>query len=238
MPIFLLKSILGLIFFSLGIGAALSMLTLMGRQNRKMSAPLLRIMHKTFGFIFLVLFIVLSVICIKYVAMAGDQLPPRAISHSILALALFIILAIKILIVRFYKQLLKFVPVMGLFIFFLAFIVTASSSGFYFLRLATPPSPGIETPLPNTKPLLGSVERGKIIFQDNCSFCHYHDREENKMGPGLKGLLKKETLPLSGKPATIENVRNQIIRPFLTMPSFKSLPEQDMADLLVYIEIL
>jgi hypothetical protein len=113
---------------------------------------------------------------------------------------------------------------MGLFIFSLAFITTASSSGFYFLRLAAPPSPGFKIPLPNTKPWRGSSERGKIIFQDKCSSCYYPGREENKMGPGLKGFHKNEILPQSGQPATIENVRNQIIRSFLTMPSFNSLP--------------
>jgi MFS-type transporter involved in bile tolerance (Atg22 family) len=77
MPIFLLKSIMGLIFFAAALGAAFSMFTLMGRQNRKMKPSLLKILHKTNGYIFLLLLLVISYVCIKYVAGVGDRLPPR-----------------------------------------------------------------------------------------------------------------------------------------------------------------
>jgi len=238
MPIFLLKSIMGLIFFAAALGAALSMLTLMGRQNRKMKPSLLKILHKINGYIFLLLLLVISYFCIKYVAGVGDNLPPRALSHSILALFLLIIFFIKILIVRFFKQFLKFVPVLGIIVLSLAFVVCATSAGFYFLRAANPVSAGADDSSLQNNSLKGSVEKGKILFQNKCSFCHFADKEENQTGPGLKGLLKKEKLPHSGRPATVEIVRNQLFRPVLTMPSFKNLPEQDIADLLAYLGII
>jgi hypothetical protein len=58
------------------------------------------------------------------------------------------------------------------------------------------------------------------------------------MVSGLKGLLQKKTLLQSGRAATIENVRAQLIRPVLTMPSLKYFLEGKMADLLAYLEIL
>lgn len=238
MPIFLLKSIMGLIFFATALGAALSMFTLMGRPNRKMKPSFLKILHKTNGFIFLLLLLVISYICIKYVAGVGDSLPPRAISHSILALFLLIIFFIKILIVRFFKQFLKFVPVLGIIVLTLAFVVSATSAGFYFLRSADSISETVDNSALPLNSLKGSAEKGKALFQNNCSFCHYADKEESQTGPGLKGLLKKEKLPHSGRPATVENVRNQLINPIHSMPSFKDLPEQDLADLLAYIGII
>ena len=228
MPIFLLKSIMGLIFFAAALGAALSMLTLMGRQNRKMKPSLLKILHKINGYIFL----------IKYVAGVGDSLSPRAISHSILALFLLIIFFIKILIVRFFKQFLKFVPVFGMIVLTLAFVVTATSAGFYFLRSADSVSTSMDNSTLPVKSLEGFAETGAVLFQNKCGFCHYSDREEGQTGPGLKGLLKKEKLPHSGRPATIENVKNQLINPVSFMPSFKDLPEQDIADLLAYLGII
>ncbi len=229
---------MGLIFFAAAFGAALSMLTLMGRQNRKMKPSFLKILHKINGYIFLILLLIISYVCIKYVAGVGDRLPPRAISHSILALFLLIIFFIKISIVRFFKQFLKFVPVLGIIVLTLAFVVTASSAGFYFLRSADSISETVDnSPIP-VNSLEGSAEKGKTLFQNNCSFCHYADKEESQTGPGLKGLLKKEKLPHSGRPATVENVRNQLINPIHSMPSFKDLPEQDIADLLAYLGII
>ena len=144
MPIFLLKSIMSLIFFSAALGAALSMLTLMGRQNRKMKPSLLKTLHKINGYIFLLLLMVTSYFCIQYVAGVGDRLPPRAISHSILALFLIVIFFIKISIVRFFKQFLKFVPVLGIIVLSLAFVVCATSAGFYLLRSADSYSESID----------------------------------------------------------------------------------------------
>lgn len=227
-----------MIFFAAALGAALSMLTLMGRQNRKLKPSLLKFIHKTNGFVFLLLLLIISYICITHVAAAGDRLPSRAISHSVLALFLFIIFFIKIFIARFFKQFLKFVPVLGIIVLSLAFVVTATSAGFYFLR-ATQPMSIIEEDVPlNTNSLKGSIDKGEVLFQSLCSSCHHVDKEESKLGPGLLGLLRKDKLPHSGRPATVENVRNQLVRPVLAMPSFKDLGEQDLADLLAYLGII
>ncbi|MFC2167354.1 DUF6529 family protein [Acidobacteriota bacterium] len=238
MPIFLLKSIMGLIFFGAALGAALSMLTLMGRSNRKMKPALLKILHKTNGTIFFLLLLVISYLCIKYVAAAGDRLDPRAISHSVLALFLLIIFFTKMLIVRFFKQLLKFAPVLGIIVLSLAFVVTATSAGFYFLRAANPYSTNMDDSILSAESIDGSAEKGEILFQKKCNSCHYADKEETLLGPGLEGLLNKEKLPHSGRSATIENVRDQLINPVSFMPSFKDLPEQDIKDLLAYMKII
>ncbi len=229
---------MALFFFAAALGAALSMLTLMGRQNKKLKPPFLKNLHKIHGFIFLVLLLVISYFCIKYVAGVGGALSPRAISHSVLALFLLIIFFIKILIVRFFKQFLKFVPVFGIIVLTLAFVVTGTSAGFYLLRSHHSPSNLLDEPTSSQSSVEGSFETGAVLFQNKCSFCHYADREESQTGPGLKSLLKKEKLPHSGRPATAENVKSQLINPISFMPSFKDLTDQEMADLLAYLEII
>jgi cytochrome c2 len=238
MPLFLWKSILGIVFFAAALGAALSMLILMGRQNHKVKPKHLRRTHKIFGFVFFFLLLVISFKCIQYVAGVGDQMPLRAVSHSVLALLLFIIFAVKILIVRFFKQFLKYIPVFGMTVFCLAFVVTATSAGFYLLRSSHSPAETAEVSFPSTSPSKGSAEKGKILFTNKCSFCHYADREEDKMGPGLKSLLKKDKLPYSGRPATVENVKTQLLHPVLTMPAFKDLKDKELADLIAYLEFI
>jgi mono/diheme cytochrome c family protein len=127
---------------------------------------------------------------------------------------------------------------LGIIVLSLAFVVCATSAGFYFLRSSNSFSTGVDDSTPPVNSLEGSAEKGGVLFQNKCSFCHYADKEESQTGPGLKDLLKKDKLPHSGRPATVENVRNQLISPVSFMPSFKDLPEQDLADLLAYLEII
>jgi hypothetical protein len=52
------------------------------------------------------------------------------------------------------------------------------------------------------------------------------------------GLLKKGSLPHTGNNATVENIKQQLIRPALTMPAFKDFSDQELADLWEYLRTL
>jgi len=238
MSLFLFKSILALIFLVAGVIAIICMFALMGKTERKISATFLRRMHKVAGFVFAILLLVISYFCIRYVAMVGDQLSGRAVMHSVLSLALFIVLIIKISIVQFYKQFLRFVPTMGIIVFILAFVVFSTSAGYYFLRTLCAKDVSEEPPTPPAVVIEGNMERGTSLFKNKCSGCHFSDKEENKIGPSLKNILKKEKLPSSGRPANSYNIIKQLKTPLLSMPSFPSLSEQDLADLMTYLKSL
>ncbi len=90
------------------------------------------------------------------------------------------------------------------------------------------------TKLQNTKPA-GS---GKDLFTANCSGCHYHDRNDTKVGPGLSGLFKRSKLPDSGLPVSEETVRNQVINGGKKMPPFKHLKEEEIKTLIDYLKSL
>lgn len=238
MSFFYFKSILAIFLILTGLIAVICMLTLMGRAERKISAVFLRRMHKGAGAAFVVLLLVTSYFCIKYVAMMGDQLSLRAVLHGVLAVGLFIVLALKISIVQFYKEFIRYVPVLGMTVFCLAFVVFCTSAGFFFLsfcQLAEAEKPEAEKQ-PIEIGTVGDAQKGKLLFENKCSFCHYADRSESKMGPGLKEILKKEKLVVSGKAATPENVREQLLNPYRNMPSFKTaLSDQDIKNLLAYL---
>jgi len=221
-----------------GLIAFICMLTLMGRTERKISASLLRKTHKISGFIFFILLLVISYFCTKYWIQAGDLLSTRAIFHAVLALTLFIILIVKLIIVQFYKQLLRMAPSLGIIVFCLTFVVYGTSAGYFFLRSCGLSSP-IETYKLNTFSMeKGNPEKGALLFTAKCASCHFSNKEEKKVGPGLKNILKNEKLPFSGRPAKEENVKKQLLRPALTMPSFTSLSEKEIADLLAYLTTL
>jgi len=233
----MIKSILAIFFMLAAFMATFSMLTLMGKTERKASPTFLKRMHKGSGLVFIAFLLVLTYLCLRYWAKAGDQIWTRAVFHAVLSFAVIILLILKISIVRFYKQFLRFAPVIGMTVFTLSFVIFSISAGFFFLRTLCAKTTASEAPASQTI-IAGDPEKGALLFNRMCGFCHYADREESKQGPGLKNILKKEKLPASGRPATIENIKKQLKTPFIAMPSFSALTEQEIADLLAYLEKL
>lgn len=230
------KSVVAVFFLLLGLVAVICMLTLMGRAERKIGATFLRRLHKIAGAVFAVMYLVISYFCLHYVEMAGEGLSTRAVFHGVLALALFFVLALKLSIVQFYKQFLRYVPGLGMTVFGLAFAVFLTSGGYFFLVTDKTTVAGEATSEVSES---SGVERGQGLFDKQCSFCHFADRNDSKMGPGLKGVLKGETLPASGRPATPENVTLQLLNPYKNMPSFKStLSEPQIKALVAYLKTL
>jgi mono/diheme cytochrome c family protein len=228
------KSLLGIFFVAAGVIALVSMLTLMGRSERRLGAPALKRIHRTAGYVFAALLVVLAVLGARYLAAARDGLPLRGVIHWTLASLLVVILAIKIAIVRWYKQFLKFVPALGLAVFVVAFVVAAVSLGYFALTGAVGRGPQ-DGPTGAT----GDAEHGAAVFARNCEICHFGDTGESSMGPGLGGLFARRTLSSNGRPVTRENVRAQIVAPTGSMPAFENRLSQDELDnLIAYLETL
>lgn len=233
-----MKLILGSVFFLVGLGATLTMLTVMGKSEKKMSVVTLRKLHRMFGFMFLILVLVLGVMGTRYWAAAGDDLSPRAVMHAILAVGLFIIFILKIVIIQFYKQFLRMTPTLGMIVFCLSFVVFFISGGYYGLRtISAASTPADQSTVPKTQ-VQGDIGAGKTLFNAKCLTCHLTDSKEQKVGPGLKDLLFRDSLPHSGRPATVENILSQLKKPVLTMPAYKNLTDQELADLVAYLKTL
>ena len=86
----------------------------------------------------------------------------------------------------------------------------------------------------------GGEGQGAALFKEKgCVNCHYTDRIETKVGPGLEALFDREALPVSGRPATEENVRKQLKTPFKDMPSFEDrLTQAQRGYLIEYLKSL
>jgi mono/diheme cytochrome c family protein len=80
-----------------------------------------------------------------------------------------------------------------------------------------------------------SIEAGERLFNTHCSACHRTDSEARLIGPGLKGILKRKKLPESGVPATPENIISVMKNPLNIMPSFGHLSEDEMLDIVAYL---
>jgi cytochrome c len=83
------------------------------------------------------------------------------------------------------------------------------------------------------------AESGKQVFQDQCGGCHNAGSRDKKVGPGLKGLFRRDKLPASGKKVSEANVRSQIEDGGNGMPSFDQLlSDNDKDSLLAYLKTL
>jgi cytochrome c5 len=79
------------------------------------------------------------------------------------------------------------------------------------------------------------AQQGKTLFKNNCSICHFSDRSETKVGPGLEGLSRRDRLPATGLPVNKENLRKRIIDGGEKMPPFKHLKDEEITALVDYL---
>jgi cytochrome c2 len=91
--------------------------------------------------------------------------------------------------------------------------------------------------MPKYLPAAGDAAKGKAIFEQ-CSVCHNADSDEKKMGPGLKGLFKKDKMT-NGKKPTEATVKAKIEEGGNGMPAYKDmLSDGEKDDLIAYLKTL
>ena len=82
------------------------------------------------------------------------------------------------------------------------------------------------------------AKKGEAAVNDNCAVCHNTDSAEAKVGPGLKGLFKRDKL-VNGKPMNDANVKALITDGSGGMPPFgDSISAGDKDDIVAYLKTL
>ncbi|HKV26006.1 MAG TPA: c-type cytochrome [Candidatus Acidoferrum sp.] len=84
-----------------------------------------------------------------------------------------------------------------------------------------------------------AAAKGKEVFDQKCSICHFADSNARKIGPGLKGLSKRGTFSVNNKKVTTENLTMWIENGDSLMPPFKDvLDAQQIKDVVAYVKTL
>jgi mono/diheme cytochrome c family protein len=84
-----------------------------------------------------------------------------------------------------------------------------------------------------------AVARGKDLFQQKCSTCHYDTSDAKKIGPGLKGLNKRGTFSVNNNKVTDENLKTWIENGDSLMPPFKDvIDDNQIKDVIAYVRTL
>ena len=85
----------------------------------------------------------------------------------------------------------------------------------------------------------GSAAKGKEVFDQKCSICHFADSDARKIGPGLKGISKRGTFTVNNNKVTDATLKDWIENGDALMPPFKeALDEQQIKDVIAYVKTL
>lgn len=80
--------------------------------------------------------------------------------------------------------------------------------------------------------------KGARVYKQQCEICHYSASTDKKIGPGLKGLMKREKIS-NGMKADDQSLRRVIELGGKNMPGFHhSLTDQQIRELIAYVKTL
>jgi len=131
---YLVKALISIVLLGTGLTSFLTMMALMGRTGDRAGAEKLRRLHKTSGIAFLVLLLPLVYFGADFLSELGEGLSVRAALHFVLAALLLAVVGLKFLIVRRYRQFLKYAPGLGMTVFVLTLVIFLITTGYFFLR--------------------------------------------------------------------------------------------------------
>ena len=118
-------------------------------------------------------------------------------------------------------------------------IASLASAGALFAQSNQTKSPTTKKPAAGATKDAAAVGRGKEVFQQKCSVCHFDTSDAKKIGPGLKGLNKRGTFSINGNKVTDENLKTWIENGDSLMPPFKeALEEGQIKDVIAYVKTL
>jgi len=254
---FFYKSILSLFMI---LGATIAMFTMFeifGRGTVKYKVTTLKVLHRVNGVAYLILFFYIAYHCIDFIIATKGELSSRATFHSLCALLIIVLFSVKISFIKIYKQFYAQARTLGLVMALTTFGMIGTSGIYYLLvsgfgendnRQTTLSAQGPEvtetetrnggTGTVDVRADRESVSSGKKLFEERCAFCHDPYSTKVSAGPGLKGLMRNPTLPVSKKASTPENITAQLKKPYKDMPSFENLQEGDIVHLIAFLNTL
>ena len=254
MSIFFMKSILSIILFIFAVINMITMFEIFGREQRRFDVEIFKKAHRITGIFYILVFILVTFFCLRFILTTKTELSVRSAFHGVFALAILVLLAVKILYLRVYRQFYNQAKVFGIIISFLTIGAAGTSAGYYLLvsefgtdktydkiiqykeKIIQEKKNEVRKLPVRTDP--ESIGRGKNIFDAKCKFCHNAYNLETIVGPGLQGILKNTVLPVSKRPATSENIIKQLRQPFSRMPSFEYLSEGEVEDIIAFLNTL
>jgi cytochrome c2 len=223
------------------------MFEVLGRKDREHNTKKAMMIHRWSGRIYFIIFFIIMYHCLEYILLSRSELTARSTLHGTAAMLIVVLMGLKLLFMKRYREFYPSIKYLGISMVVLTFVMTGASGGYYMVvsKFGTDKSYDKITQYKQTsgtelsaKIDKASIESGKNLFTAKCIFCHDPVSSNGKVGPGLKGILKRDLLPISGKPATPDNIIKQLRKPINRMPAFDYLSDKEVDDLIAYLNTL
>jgi hypothetical protein len=225
-----------------------TMFEVFGRAEKKFNIEKLKKIHRINGRLYVLLYLVIAYFCLDFIVNTRAELSPRGAFHSVFALTIIILLLLKVSFIRIYRQFYAQAKTIGLLIALITFGMAGTSAGYYLIvtKFGTELFPTQKAAVERMTVKNGiivrtdpeSIEKGKGLYDSKCYFCHDPHSAEWIAGPGHKNIMKNPMLSVSKRPATPENIMEQIINPYRDMPSFSYMSEDEILNLIAYLNTL
>lgn len=136
MSLYMIKTIFAFLLLGAGAGAFFTMMARFGRPGDEARSERLRRLHKTFGWIYVLLLIPLVIGGGIFLVQMGSGLSVRGALHFLLAAALLAVLLLKVLTVKTHRQLMRYAASLGMTLFVITLVIFLMMAGYYVLLSA------------------------------------------------------------------------------------------------------
>lgn len=167
----MVNSVLSFVLLGIGIVASTHILVLLGRNNTNHERYFRRV-HRISGYLFFSLYLFLGFVMFQKLE-GYDILPPKAVIHAYIGIAIFPLIVIKICIVRFYKKFYRGLPVYGIILVIAVFLQVPLYAGLYFISAIKSQYISLTE---KGKLVRVNVNMGRKIVQQKCATCHSLER--------------------------------------------------------------
>lgn len=165
------NSVLAFSLFGVGIVAATHIVILLGKNNTA-HEKYFKWAHRIWGYIFFILYLFISVVMFQKLE-EFNVLPPKAVIHSYIGIAIFPLIIIKICVVRLYKKFYKSLPIYGMFLVIAVYLQIPLYAGLYMISAIR----GQYVILQEKERLVKvNVNIGRKVVQQKCATCHSLER--------------------------------------------------------------
>jgi quinohemoprotein amine dehydrogenase alpha subunit-like protein len=161
-----MSAIISIIFLVLGAAAVWTMMVRLGRQS---TSRTLLIIHRVAGWLFTLVFAAMITVMTERMTRHWEPLSPLNTVHGTLAVTLLLLLALKLVIPRFFPGLAKHLFLIGFSTFLLGFTLVGISAGYYLVFKIRKIPYISHNDLSNTEL---DAQRGKQFLIVKCATCH------------------------------------------------------------------
>ncbi len=128
-----MKSLLSIVLFILALFAMFTMFEVFGKNGKIFDTEKLKKVHRVNGIVYSLFYLLIAYFCLDFILGTKAEPSPRAALHSVFALSVIILLALKVSFVRFYRQFYNQAKIIGVLIALLTFVMIGTSGGYYLL---------------------------------------------------------------------------------------------------------